>query len=78
MARIKKFVQGDREVKGPQTEVDGYVQKVVAEDGTLYLYLYNYVEGGPKPGSSPTQSIHFDAASARAFKTILEGTFGPL
>lgn len=31
---------GDREVKAPQSEVDGYVQKVLGDDGTVYLYLY--------------------------------------
>jgi hypothetical protein len=78
MARIRRFVAGDREVKAPQSEVDGYVQKVLGEDGTTYLYLYNYAEGGPKPGASPTQSIHFDYAAAKAFKAILDETFGAL
>lgn len=69
---------GDREVKAPQSEVDGYVQKVLDDDGTVYLYLYNYAEGGPKPGASPTQSVHFDYTAAKAFKAILDETFGPL
>ena len=78
MARIRGFVKGDREVKAPQSEIDGYVQKVSGPDGTVYLYLYNYAQGGPRPGSSPTQSLHFDAAAAKEFKTILEETFGSL
>jgi hypothetical protein len=78
MAAIGKFVVGDRQVKPPQSTVDGYVQKVQDEDGTLYLYLYNYKEGGPKPGDSPTQSIHFDYTAAKAFKAILDETFGRL
>lgn len=78
MAAIGKFVVGDRQAKRPQSTVDGYVQKVLDEDGTLYLYLYNYKEGGPKPGDSPTQSIHFDYTAAKAFKAILDETFGGL
>lgn len=78
MAVIGKFVLGDRQVKPPQSAVDGYVQKVHATDGTLYLYLYNYKEGGPEPGDSPTQSIHFDYTSAKAFKAIIDETFGVL
>jgi hypothetical protein len=78
MARIQKFLVGDRDVKPPQSEVDGYVQKVIAEDGTVYLYLYNYAEGGPKPGASPTQSLHFDYTAAKAFRSILDETFGAL
>ncbi len=54
------------------------MQPVHSDDGTLYLYLYNYAAAGPKPGSSPTQSLHFDRDSAKAFKELLETTFGPL
>ncbi|MBD3753975.1 MAG: hypothetical protein IE935_16515 [Micrococcales bacterium] len=54
------------------------MQEVTGTDGTLYLYLYNYAQGGPKAGASPTQSIHFDYDAAKAFKAILEKTFGPL
>ncbi|GGF15245.1 hypothetical protein GCM10011399_06360 [Subtercola lobariae] len=57
MARIQKFIWGDRDVKAPQTEVDGYVQAVTGPDGAVYLYLYNYAQGGPKAGSTPTQSL---------------------
>lgn len=78
MARIQKFLKGDREVKPPQSDVVGYVQEVTGSDGTVYLYLYNYAQGGPKEGASPTQSIHFDYDAAKAFKAILEQTFGPL
>ncbi|UUT36406.1 hypothetical protein [Microbacterium elymi] len=78
MAAIGKFVVGDRQVKPPQSTVEGYVQKVLDEDGTLYLYLYNYKESGPRPGDSPTQSIHFDYTAAKAFKAILDETFGGL
>ena len=78
MAKIRGFEKGDREVKPPQSEVDGFVQTVSGSDGTLYLYLYNYSQRGPEPGSSPTQSLHFDKAAARAFKQILEDTFGAL
>lgn len=78
MAAIGKFVVGDRHVKPPQSTVDGYVQTVRDEDGTLYLYLYNYKQGGPRPGDSPTQSIHFDYTAAKAFKAILDETFGGL
>lgn len=76
VAKIRKLLVGDRDAKGPRTAVDGYVQKVLGEDGELYLYLYNYAEGGPKPGSSPTQSIHFDRDAALAFKMIIDETFG--
>jgi len=78
MARIQRFLVGDREVKPPQSSVDGYVQKVVDVDGTIYLYLYNYAAGGPKPGDSPTQSLHFDYTTAKAFKALLDETFGAL
>ena len=78
MARIRAFFEGDREVKSPQTEVDAYVQRVHGADGTLFVYLYNYKEGGPTPGDSPTQSMHFDLPAARAFKALLEEAFGPL
>lgn len=78
MARIRKFIEGAREVKPPQSEVNAYVQEVRSADGTLFLYLYNYKQGGPGPGDSPTQSIHFDLPAARAFKQLLEETFGPL
>jgi hypothetical protein len=78
MARIRALIEGDREVKPPKSEVDGYVQKVYGPDGTLFVYLYNYKEGGPGPGDSPTQSTHFDLAAARAFKAVLEDAFGPL
>lgn len=78
MAKLRSFITGERDVKEPQTEIDGYVQTVVGADGTLYLYLYNYAEGGPVVGSSPTQSMHFDVEAARAFKKILEATFGSL
>ncbi|WP_442574860.1 hypothetical protein ACSBPH_13635 [Microbacterium sp. F51-2R] len=54
------------------------MQTVRDEDGTLYLYLYNYKQGGPRPGDSPTQSIHFDYTAAKAFKAILDETFGGL
>ena len=76
MARILRFLEGDRDVQGPKSEVDGYVQQVVGEDGTLYLYLYNYAQGGPHPDSSPTQSLHFDAESAAKFIELLQQTFG--
>ncbi len=69
---------GDRDVKAAQSAVDGYVQKIDGADGTVYLYLYNYAEGGPRPGSSPTQSLHFDYTAAKAFKAILDETFGTL
>lgn len=78
MARIRAFVEGDREVKPPQTEVDAYVQRIHGADGTLFVYLYNYKAGGPAAGDSPTQSIHFDLPVARAFKTLLKEAFGPL
>ncbi|GAA2937927.1 hypothetical protein GCM10010458_22720 [Microbacterium luteolum] len=78
MARILKLIQGDREVKPPQSEVDAYVQLVHDTDGSLLVYLYNYKEGGPAPGDSPTQSMHFDLNAARAFKRVLEEAFGPL
>lgn len=78
MARIRNFIQGDREVKPPQSEVDAYVQTVRDEDGELLLYLYNYRQGGPHPGDSPTQSIHFDRTAAREFKQLLEDAFGSL
>lgn len=78
MARIRKFKVGDRDVKSPQSEVDGYVQKLVDDEGNIYLYLYNYAAGGPKPGDSPTQSLHFDYTAAKAFKAILDETFGPI
>lgn len=78
MAGIRKFVVGDRSVKPPQSEVDVYVQKVVGEDGTVWVYLYNYAEGGPRPGDSPTQSLHFDYTAAKAVTAILGETFGPL
>ncbi|MDI2098319.1 hypothetical protein [Ruicaihuangia caeni] len=76
MAIVRKFIVGDRDVKAPQSEVDGYVQRVLGDDGTVYLYLYNYAEGGPKPGASPTQSMHFDYTAAKALKAILDETFG--
>lgn len=78
MARIRAFIEGDREVKPPRSEVDAYVQTVHDADGTLYVYLYNYKAGGPAPGDSPTQSIHFDLPAAREFKRVLEEAFGPL
>ncbi len=78
MARIREFIEGNREVKPPQSVVDGYVQRVRDTDGELLLYLYNYKEGGPAPGDSPTQSMHFDLNAARALKGLLEDTFGPL
>lgn len=78
MARIRQFIDGDREVKPPRSEVDAYVQKVLDVDGSLYVYLYNYRAGGPGPGDSPTQSLHFDLRAARAFKRLLEDAFGPL
>lgn len=78
MASIRQFIKGDRNVKAPQSEIDAYVQEIHSHDGTLYLYLYNYAEDGPKPGSSPTQSLHFDRDAAKAFKELLETTFGPL
>lgn len=65
-------------MKPPQSSVNAYVQTVQDTDGTLFLYLYNYKQDGPDPGDSPTQSIHFDESSARAFADILEKTFGPL
>ena len=78
MARIRRFEKGDRDVKPPQSDVDGYVQTVTGPDGTTYLYLYNYSRRGPEPGASPTQSLHFDEAAAREFMRILEDAFGPL
>jgi len=78
MARIREFIQGDREVKPPQSEVDAYVQEVHDAEGNLFVYLYNYRQGGPRPGDSPTQSIHFDVRAAREFKKVLEDAFGPL
>lgn len=78
MTRIRQFLDGDRNVKPPKSEADGYVQEVRCDDGTVFLYLYNYAAAGPKPGASPTQSTHFDHAAAKAFKAILEKTFGPL
>lgn len=78
MAKLRSFLVGSREVKAPKSEVDGYVQKVMAEDGTVYLYLYNYAEGGPAEGASPTQSLHFDQAAAKKFVAILTEAFGPL
>lgn len=78
MARIQRFLKGDRDVKPPKSAVDGYVQKVLGSDGTVFLYLYNYAEGGPNPGASPTQSLHFDYTTAKAFKAILDETFGSL
>ena len=75
MAKIVRFIPGDREVKPPQSEVDGYFQRMIAEDGTSYLYLYNYAEGGPNPGASPTQSMHFDRAAAEDFRKILDEAF---
>jgi hypothetical protein len=78
MAKIREFVEGDRNVKPPQSEVDGFFQVVRESDGTKYLYLYNYSQRGQEPGASPTQSLHFDIAAAREFKRILEETFGPL
>ena len=76
MARILKFEVGDKEVKAPQSSVTGYVQTLRDEKGSLLLYLYNYAEGGPKPGQTPTQSLHFDYTAAKAFKAILDETFG--
>ena len=76
MAKIRRLVTGDREVKAPQSEVDGYIQTVLGDDGTVYLYLYNYAEGGPTAGASPTQSLHFDYTAAKAFKAIIDETFG--
>lgn len=78
MAKIREFVQGDRNVKPPQSEVDGFFQVVQEADGTKYLYLYNYSQRGPEAGASPSQALHFDIAAAREFKRILEVTFGPL
>lgn len=78
MARIREFIQGDREVKPPQSEVDAYVQKMSDKDGAPLLYLYNYRAGGPKPGDSPTQSLHFDIQAARAFVRLLRDAFGAL
>ena len=78
MAKIRKFEVGARAVKAPQSEVDAFVQTVSGEDGELFLYLYNYSQRGPEVGGSPTQSLHFDAESAKRFKQILEQTFGPL
>ena len=56
MARIRRFIEGDREVKPPQSEVDAYVQRVHDSEGTLFLYLYNYKAGGPSPGDTPTRT----------------------
>ena len=78
MAIVRRFIHGDHNVKDPKTEVDAYVQKVVAGDGTEYLYLYNFAAGGRKPGDTPTQSLHFDYSAAKAFKALLDETFGPL
>ncbi len=78
MAKIRRFIPGDRAAKAPQSEVDAYVQTVTGEDGTIFLYLYNYAEGGPKPGSSPTQSLHFDRTAAKALKMVLDEAFGSL
>lgn len=78
MAIVRKFIPGDHRVKDPKTEVDAYVQKVVAADGTEYLYLHNFAASGPRPGDSPTQSLHFTYSSAKAFKALLDEAFGPL
>jgi hypothetical protein len=78
MARIRQFISGYREVKPPKTEVDAYVQTVADDDGNVYVYLYNYAAGGPTPGASPTQSVHFDRAAAREFRIVLERAFGSL
>ena len=32
-------------------------------DGELDFYVYNYAEGGPKPGDAPAQSIRFDCTA---------------
>ncbi|WP_460775107.1 hypothetical protein [Microbacterium sp. GXF7504] len=76
MAKIAKLIPGSRDVRPPQSEVDGYFQTVDAPDGTRYLYLYNYASGGPRDGASPTQSIHFDRASAMEFRRIIDVVFG--
>ncbi|MFE6996154.1 hypothetical protein ACFVAE_09375 [Microbacterium sp. NPDC057659] len=78
MAKLRRFIKGDIDAKAPRTEVDGYFTEVHANDGTLLLYLYNFSKAGPKPGATPTQSLHFDRESATAFKKVLEDTFGPL
>jgi hypothetical protein len=78
MADILKIVVGDLDLRVPSTSVDAYVQKVVADDGSTYLYLYNFAAGGPKPGDSPTQTLRFDYTAAKAFKAIVDETFGVL
>lgn len=78
MARIRRFIESEREARGPRSSVDGYVQKVVDDDGTVFLHLYNYAEGGPKPGATPTQSIHLDYTTAKALKSLIDETFGTL
>jgi hypothetical protein len=79
MAAIRKFLAGEIDAKGPRSTVDAYVRTVVRPDGTRYLYLYNYAEGaGPDSGKTPSQSLHFDYVSAKAFRAILDETFGPL
>lgn len=78
MARIRRFIPREPGVSASRSDVDGYVQRVEDKDGTVYLHLFNYAEGGPKPGSTPTQSIHFDYTAAKAFKALLDETFGLL
>lgn len=78
-ARIRQFIEGDREVKAPQSEVDAYIQRVQDTDGAPLVYLYNYKQGSPdRGGDSPTQSMHFDIAAARAFTSVLDAALRPL
>lgn len=78
MSKIDRFILSEKNLKGPSKSVDGYVQKVVAEDGEIYLYLYSYKSGGPNSGDSPSQSFHFDYTRAKAFKAILDEAFGTI
>lgn len=41
MARIRQLMEGDREVKPPQSEVGEYIHQVQDTDGAPLVYLYN-------------------------------------
>ena len=78
MARIAKFVVGERDVKPPQSAVDGYVQTVTGDPMARSISIFTTTPREDlKPGDSH-QSLHFDYTTAKAFKAIIDETFGSL
>lgn len=75
MARLRSLQPGNQNVKVHPSEVDGFHQLAIGDDGRPFLHLTTFGSDSRKSQPKSSQSLQLDEGMARQLVALLRETF---